>query len=641
MARSLHPLARFACLLSLLGAASLAYGAEAGKKHAGADSRMPFPHRIMPLDETGKAITSKDTAPKPYSPAATCGKCHDYGTINQGWHFNAAAGTANPGRPGEPWVLLDAMTRTQIPMSFRPWPGTFNPHDLNVSDWQFVQDYARHLPGAGVGQFPSTQPADPKALWNLSGKLENDCMICHSHDNGYSVMDRELQLKQKNLKYAPTKALNLGSIKGSVNQLVEEAEAEGTDITKSTASLKMAYDLTQFDGEQRITFNVTRRSANERCYYCHTTNQVGEAAPAKWQSQQDVHLTSGLSCVDCHRHGLDHAVVRGYEAEAMDRKDASVAAYSCRGCHYGSESAERPTVALGGHLGAPRPDHKGLPPIHLEKLACTACHSGPFPGQSPKDIQTAMAHALGIESFTRTPESAPRIQGPVFLRGVDGKIAPHKVIWPNFWGRLQDNKVTPLPVASVKTAAKGLLPAVKETAPEAWNPLTDEQIDKVLAALAAKDNTAEMVYVSGGMMYRRAADGKVTAAEHDAAKPYAWAMGHDVRPANQALGARGCGDCHSDDSPIYFAQVTPKGPVDPKKAAAKAMYELRGDDGLLARMFAWSFNFRMMLKVTAFACAAMLAGVLVLYGLRGLGWLSAKAHPAKAAVEEEQLAGTR
>ncbi|HEX2973805.1 MAG TPA: multiheme c-type cytochrome [Tepidisphaeraceae bacterium] len=593
------------------------------KKRATIDSRMPFVHRIPLLNEDGTAINpTKDTVP--YSPAATCGKCHDYATINQGWHFNAKQPNVPAGRPGEPWLMLDPTTRTQLPLSYRGWAGTFRPADVGMSDWQFVKTFARHMPGGGVGETPTTQPADPKAYWPLSGKLQNDCMICHDGGNNYSTADRELQFKQMNFKLMPTRSLGLGKISGSVATIVEEAEGEGTDPLKSKQTAKVAWDSNKFDPEMRVTFNITRNTPSSKCYYCHTTNVVGATQPQRWHSDKDVHLAAGLSCVDCHRHGMDHDVVRGYESEGEEARNKSIAAYSCRGCHLGVEGSPTAPVALGGKLGSPRPEHKGLPPIHLEKLACTTCHSGPWPSDTPVTLQTSFAHELGLESFHRTPQDQPRILAPVFLRGVDGKIAPNKVVWPNYWGRLQGEKVTPIPPANVKKVAKGELPNVKETDENAWTALSEEKIGKVLAALAAVKEEGEPVYVSGGLLYRRSADGKLTSAEHAAAKPYAWAMAHDVRPASQALGSRGCADCHSADSPIYFGQVMAQGPVTQQTALSKAMFELRGDNGLLAWLFALSFYFRTMLKVISFGSATILTGLLAMYGLRGLSWVSSR-----------------
>lgn len=618
-----------------LGFGAVGAWAAEGAKHSHADSRSTFVHRINIYDESGKAIVPPKPAapgvkvaakepPKPYAPAQTCGKCHDYDVIAKGWHTNAAEG-GDPGRPGEPWVYTDATTRTQIPLSYRNWPGTYKPADLGISDWRFVMTFGRHLPGGGMGEIvSSTKDADNR--WHITGKLDIDCMICHSADTTHDPDARAKQLSYENIRWAPTVAMGLGHVKGFAKALPhnwDAAEAAKED-TEFDPAPPLSYDLNRFEGGDHVFFPVVRKPSASRCYYCHSAQPAVDRSQL-WHSDRDVHIQSGLSCADCHRSGMDHAIARGYETEGKERKDEQVSSVSCRGCHMGVEGASSPTLAMGGRLGAPKPKHMGLPAIHLEKLSCTACHSGAWPSDKPELIQTSLAHALGVSNQIREKDSPPAIVQSVFLRGADGKIAPHRMVWPNFWGRIQDNKVTPLAPAAVKAAAKGALPAAKDGTPDAAKPLSDEQITQALTALAGVKDAAPPVYISGGKLWKLD-NGKLAGSEHAAAQPYAWPLAHDVRPAPQALGARGCSDCHSTDSPIYFGTVAAQGPVAPEKAASKAMYELRGDSGVKASMFALSFTFRPMLKIISFGCAAVIGAVVLAHGLRGLGQLTGRSR---------------
>ena len=36
---------------------------------------------------------------------------------------------------------------------------------------------------------------------------------------------------------------------------------------------------------------------------------------SRWTHDGDIHLIKGMLCVDCHRNGADHMMVRGYEGE--------------------------------------------------------------------------------------------------------------------------------------------------------------------------------------------------------------------------------------------------------------------------------------------------------------------------------------
>jgi hypothetical protein len=410
--------------------------AQEGEQNRHTDSRARFVHRINLWDEDGRNISMKDTEQRPYSPTSTCSRCHPTIHISHGWHFNATDPSVAPGRNGEPWLYSDATTRTLLPISYRSWPGTWSPKEVGMSDWQFVLLFGRHHPGGGPGFNPTTQPADAKARWEFSGKLEVDCMICHSADNSHDPAERARQIELlQNFKWAPTVAMGLAHVPGSAKTLKVEPPEDGASEQPKKPTLKMSYDKTKFDAEDKVLFNVARKVPNNRCYYCHTALEVGPNVAPRWQHDGDVHLVKGMTCTDCHRESISHVTTRGYEREAGEKKDALLATLSCRGCHLGARGADGPTAAMGGKLGSPRPEHRGLPEVHFAKLTCTACHSGPWASMKPGFVQTSMAHALGLEKPTRTWETVPRIEQPIFVRGADGKIGPHRAVWPNYFGR--------------------------------------------------------------------------------------------------------------------------------------------------------------------------------------------------------------
>jgi hypothetical protein len=640
---------------------SLAFWSCLEPRHARAEdihteSRTPFLHNIPLHDTQGRLISpppvvGEDGKPQeprgnPYSPAQTCGKCHDYDAISEGWHFNADSATFPPGRPGEPWILTDPATRTQIPLSYRGWAGTFKPRDLGLSDFEFVTNFARHFPGGGPGEPGKIRATDPQmGRMLVTGKMEIDCLICHQTTGRYDHEARFNALKAQNFRWTPTVAAGLGvfaSFKsaGSI--------ADGWSPGKPAPSVLPAikYDRARFDTENNVLFQVSRRAPVNNCYYCHTSESA--LGDARWHSDLDVHIKAGLLCVDCHRNGLDHAIVRGYEGEIRDRpisdsminlrmlllrrddtgiseddarklakqqlqsEAGQVETLTCRGCH------------TEGRLGSPRLVHKGLPPIHLEKLSCTACHSGPLPQSEPQVVHTSLAHKLGLPAPERGKNTAPVILEPVFLRGADGKIAPYKMVWPSYWARLNGTNITPvLPAEAAKTLTLPQ-PSSDDAARDPYNtkPLTDRQIQDALASFPADPSKGQPVFIAAGKIYR-VEKGVLNSSEDPAAKPYAWALAHDVRPATQALGARGCADCHASDSPMYFATVAARGPVEPTNGLSKEMWNLRGDDKTVASFFAFTFHFRPLLKVLVFAAALLVLGVLLHYGLRGLGTITA------------------
>src|SRR5438874_609605 len=114
------PSARLLISFILLAPAILrAQPANLTEENRHTDARSRFVHRINLRAENGTPITLEK--PEPYSPMATCAACHPTNLISHGWHFNYIDQSVNPGRPGEPWIYIDATTRTQIPLSYRKW----------------------------------------------------------------------------------------------------------------------------------------------------------------------------------------------------------------------------------------------------------------------------------------------------------------------------------------------------------------------------------------------------------------------------------------------------------------------------------------------------------------------------------------
>ncbi|MBU0641503.1 MAG: hypothetical protein KKB50_21800 [Planctomycetes bacterium] len=624
--------------------------AEEATKLLRSDSRAPYVHRITLYDHDGTAISPEDEPAQPYSPRATCAKCHEYALISHGWHFNADKPQIAPGRLGEPWLLVERATGTVLPLSGRKWPGTFTPAELGLTNWQFVKQFGGHTPGGGFGE-PSQEVIDaaPEALrWGISGALEIDCMFCHSADYQHDPAEAARQIERENLKWAPTAALGLAVIRGEARKMPDDwdpfvpPDPDRPEQQPPTVD----YDKQRFDADERVYFNITRRPAAERCYFCHSVREVelGEDGTAtqladRWRRGRDVHLAAGMTCADCHRNDVAHMIVRGYVEHSPEPGEARAAVYSCSGCHLGTEDGAG-AEALGGRYGAPHPQHRGLPPVHFEKLACTACHSGPWPEPSTRFVQTSLAHGLGIATKDRRADDWPQIVEPVFARQADGKIAPQRLVWPAYFGWLGGQGVRPV----WGTALRSL---VGDALPDATDRLKNEQIAAVLEAMAAAGaNDGAAIYVQGGRLHQRTEAGKLTitaypgqAEPHAVAEegayeastrataPYVWALAHDVRPATQALGVRGCSDCHGSGAPLNFGQIYPTGSYG-DWGGGQTMLELRGDSAALAHAWALGFVFRPAFKVFGYVCA----GLVILLLLRHLAdGFRAERVPASAA----------
>ena len=144
------------------------------------DGGRTIPVHRLPLNaaDGGDIVPSLSSA-KPFSTSKTCGMCHDYSKVSAGWHFNASSGKAPAGRPGEPWVWVDGLTGTQLPLSYRGWTGTWNPDAIGMDKWDFTKMFGRHMPGGDTGE-PKDVFDDPHARWSVSGTLEVNCLGCHN-----------------------------------------------------------------------------------------------------------------------------------------------------------------------------------------------------------------------------------------------------------------------------------------------------------------------------------------------------------------------------------------------------------------------------------------------------------------------------
>ena len=459
-------------------------------------------HRLPLVDEEGEEIVPTYGYEMPFSVRNTCGPCHDYSTISGGLHFNSAAESASAGRPGEPWVWVDEKTGTQLPISYRGWPGAWKPNELGITPWRFTQVFGRHMPGGDVAE-PQDVFADPESRWDVSGKVEVNCLGCHNASPHQNQSEWAIQMSRENFRWAATAASGLGELTGMASRVPSSwtiHDGPNPDDKQWAVPPSVRYDADQFDSKRRTVFDVAHEPPDARCLYCHSSSPVDKR---KWEVDDDVHSAAGLQCVDCHRNGPDHMMVRGYENEALERGDQTVAEFSCRGCHLGIGDAQN--SAKVGRLGAIRPVHKGLPPVHLEKLACTVCHSGTQVEVKPARVRTSRANRLGIYGKARWDTDAPHIAEPVFMKGPDGKLTPHRIMWPAFWGRLEGERVQPLLPDNVVQVATGILDAELQVARILAN------ISVALAELAdaAGDPKAEgnSIFVTAGRVYHGNVDG--------------------------------------------------------------------------------------------------------------------------------------
>jgi hypothetical protein len=605
-------------LLLLLYAPAFLHAAEGQKELLGDKSdgsRAVFIHEIPLLDESGAKILPGDQVCVPFSTQKTCGDCHSYDKIKQGWHFNAIDPNVNPGRKGQAWIYVDAASATVIPVTYRKWPGAYNPSQLGLTPWQVTKLFGRQMPGGGPGEAESDIPEETMRQ-SVSGKLEINCLSCHNANPAQDQSKYAEQISKENFRWAAAASSELATVTGNSSKLSEFYDYKMPSTDPNAVVLKYKDGI--FSDTKKVFFDVVRKVPNERCYFCHSNMDFDSSKAEKWTKDEDVHLTGGLNCVDCHRNGLMHDINRGYEGEDKNSLNHMAKLTTCESCHLGNADSNSPQA---GRLGAPKPQHIGIPPVHFEKLTCTACHSGPWPKEETISAKTSRAHGLGTKGVNKTAEVLPYIETVVYAKQQNGKIGPHKAVWPTFWAVLDNNSVSPIKIEIVKKITSQFIEVDRAVKLKNWPKLTEEKIAEILKAFSSSgDITGKASYICGGKLYTLGLGGKLQSSDNEAAKPYLWPIAHDVRPAKQSLGVRSCQDCHSTDSPFLFGKINISSPLESDKSRFFTMIELQDLHRLYMKVFAATFVFRPVLKVVAICSIAVIAGVLALYALKMLAW---------------------
>ena len=351
-----------------------------------------YPHSCPPFylrDEFDRIID--ETSTLPVSVSQTCMKCHDVGTVTGGYHFQMGRDEMfDPHKVGEPAPLHKSpgmygkwqplYQRELAPKSFE------RPDEIDMTSFEFVATCGICHPGGGPAQFDRgglrydmVMSQDPSvrtlydgdyydAAWHQSGSLEPDCLICHLETYEYS--ERAQQIKRYNFKWAATAGAGFGDVSGSV---------------KDGEIPKVEYGKGVFRPDGRVYLTI-RRPQDRACLFCHDISGVQKRGTT-WSSNYlpDVHTDIGLSCIDCHPGDIRHNFAKGYSSSQTVRDDLDGSGQSCLSCHYET-----------GDFGAPAFDHGGLPPLHLERLSCEACHitTRPFLSARVVDVLTGKVMEL-------------------------------------------------------------------------------------------------------------------------------------------------------------------------------------------------------------------------------------------------------
>ena len=538
----------------------------------------------------------------PYSPKKTCGVCHDYEQITNGYHFQQGR-TDGTGKivisdtfdPKVPWNLSSGMYGKQsvASMDLSQLAKKMNPFssEIGKSSFTFVQTCGACHPGGGWGEYDrrgrlyydeegkrfgyedsggsplldgdytpfNSGNANDGAPWDQSGVSEADCFFCHL--KGYLWKEREATLRGKFFKYGPTVAAGWANIKLSHDESGNSKVDEVTvDYTKK--------EVADFEN---LNLQIVRRPPDENCWSCHAIAD-GKRRGRQWNSESDVHNAKGLQCISCHSSNKDHNFAKGNTIQQTVRSDLNNTMVSCEDCHY-----------KGKGQNAPKYKHP-FSPRHLKIISCQTCHI-PFLTASADlvyDYSTS-GRTLVYETFKflssdsldpkRTVAGmAPNTWYPALTKW-KGRIVPAKSLVVLYWGDLdlKTNVVKPIPLWKIQELKK---PPLKDDNGDGVPEVNSlDEIKAFLKALKEKDKfdalvAAHPVLMKGGFLYQLDKNGEVEKMKHEQAEILDLSLNHNVMSGQDVMGARGCKECHSKKSSFFLRKVL----IDPWDEKGKPVY---------------------------------------------------------------------
>jgi len=550
---------------------------------------------------------------RPYSPKKTCGACHDYDLITSAYHFQQGKNEEikpelaavyswmfSPGNYGGRYCTVAPNFR-QLARKKNE-----NAREIDLSSFEFAKACSGCHPGGGPLEYDrdgnrydryAKDPANRivpggengfdgdyfKSRWAESGVLEADCLLCHLPS--YDHKAREAQIKALNFRWAASAGADFATAEGAVAQ-------------NAAPIIKYKTEIFQPDG--KVALNIVREVPEEKCLNCHLEpdwKKKGEP----YNHRTDVHLRAGLKCVDCHVTGRSatderiagrerHEIGKGDDPTGLVRDDLDNSMRTCRDCH------------MEGLLKAPVPRHAGLPPRHLDKIACQTCH---IPQRQVK--AALLQDSTVFNTAPRIAKAGERIwtfygpdMKPWNLYGEASSFTDkrqplflYKPVRAWYKGQIYPmNRIDSIWIGILKSDGKGLdQPYMKDlyamwtahlkdpvnSFPELGKITDDngdgvseanrpEEIQGLLAAvkryLVSQEEPLDgrhVILVSGSCYTR---DGITWEGLYFTPKPWEYTayastfkLSHGISPASSAMGAGGCTDCHSSYSLLWTRPV--------------------------------------------------------------------------------------
>jgi hypothetical protein len=662
-----------------VGASAQETAKVAEPEFAAATTKMP-PWGVCPpfhlRDEAGNVINpvAGENTDQPYSPKQTCGQCHDYDKITQGYHFTQGAGetptadqtarclwATTPGNYGGTWCSPAPLYKYLAPKKNE------SPADMDMTSFGFfTSPCAACHPGGGSAEYDRdgkrydlwmSNPASGlssgadngfdgdyyRARWSETGVLEADCLLCHMPE--YSFADRNKQLGAWNFRWAATAGARFADLKGSV---------------QGGEPVEVVYHQDLFNADGTIEPHIVLEPRNQACLNCHT--QPGwKKRGANFSPRTDVHLRAGMKCVDCHPAGKSatdpriagheaHQIGKGDDPGGQVRNDLDDTCISCADCHD------------TGRMGAPIAKHRWLPPLHLEEIACQTCHI-PERLVMPVEVQASDVFSPGTKipskgkylwTFYGPDWNFRNHYGPLVMMGFDdkpterfrpklaryqGKIYPVNRIhsaWPGIevdgeTALMQPKMGDIYKMWTSHQADPSKYPELAKITDDNGDDVVEvnrpEEIEALISSVTQKlaeiDYPLEgkrVVWVMDDRVYTSGTEFRTLEMHPWEASPYAnvHKYNHDVLPANAALGATGCTDCHHPESEFFFAGNLRYLFDDQARPVTQPQYQALGLALPVVNMSVWRETY--LKPVTYGMLVVLILGLVLVIGDLALRW---------------------
>ncbi len=580
-------------------------------------SKFKSVHLLKLFDGDGNSIDPADQFAEPFSTKQTCAtECHSYEKISNGFHFNFNDSNFVNETPGEPWIYTDPTTLSIIPLSYRKYKGTFTPDDVKLSPMKFLIRFGPYYAGGDISEFDSLEYKENYLRWMVSGKLEVNCLICHDADPFYDQAEYAGNMRKQNFKWAAAASSSFTEFKGNASKMPNNYDPYNFTTIQSIDQRspivpKLTYKKDKFNSGNKVYFNVTKKIPNDNCYYCHSSKVTNVNSNVHLEAEEDVHIKAGLLCVDCHSNEIDHNMVK----VTVSKNITEATAKTCEGCHIQQNLNGKP---VNGKLGAPIPQHAGIPDVHFKKLSCTVCHSGNWPNEQTNFIKTSRNHFLGMHGTNKAPDVFPHILTNILIKSNSGKIEPRNLIWPSYWAENFKDKIIPLPLDFVEQTIRPLLSLDSLTNFGNWPAVSDSLIISVLDSVKSfKIVKGSPVFVTGGKIFENRNNQLISYSDTSQLN-YSWKLSHTVRPASQALGINGCNDCHSVNSAFFNGYINVESSLISQTGLTISKNDFQENSQLYQSVFSFTFFFRPWLKFIIILSALIILIVLVGYIFYGI-----------------------